>query len=205
MYPASLGTLVAGRALLVIQADEAEQFITPSYGPAFDSPIDTNASCLCIFTLLITTTMEAVGFAASLLTLLSAAVSSAQAIDQFIKNLHDQPAPLAGLGLAVRELTTNLLYFRRFQNTWADRDFVTQNIDASFSHDLETLLSDCSRELSLIEERISKLQSHSTKNILQKGKKAFRLNLCEDEFDLAWKKIQLYTQQFALLLGRAGK
>jgi len=148
--------------------------------------------------------MEAVGFAASLLTLVSAALESTKVIYELASNLVDSPKALENLATAIKHLESILRYFERLGTSGSIRREELQQIDDAFWADLSDLLADCNKDLSNIRHHLDKINASSSPHIAKKTRRAIRMKLQERDLEEIWKKLLHYTELFTWQLNRTG-
>lgn len=88
------------------------------------------------------------------------------------------------------------------QQASASREAHVTNFDEPLSSDLQTLLTDCNRDLEFMQNRLNGFSSSPGILIAGKIKRAIKIVVRDHELQDMWKKIHLYNGLFAVYLER---
>lgn len=147
--------------------------------------------------------MEAIGLAASIITLAGTTLQSTRLINELINNTVRPPQLLEDLSFATKQLENVLSYIKTIEESGPGRQDAFVNFDDSLQHDLHNLLTECDRDLGEMRNRLlafSFPERHSTGKI----KRAFKILTNDHELQGMWKRTQAYTELFSIYLGRVG-
>ena len=145
--------------------------------------------------------MEAVGFAASVLTLAATALQTSRVIDELIRNYAECPEALVNLTTSVQHLERLIACVRDLDEP---RLKDHGGHDTRLFEDSKTLVEDCTRDLLRIQQKLEELGPVAEKRFRARMRKAIQRMNHEGVLDKMWKQVLHYTQHFSALLTRVG-
>jgi hypothetical protein len=145
--------------------------------------------------------MEAVGLAASLLTLAATALQTSRVISELVKNFEECPKDLANLTTAVQQLEKLVAYIRSIDDVRLGGSTFS---DTSLRDDLKNLVNKCTQDLSDLQPRLSNLGPATNRTRRARLKIAIQRMTHSGELDTMWKQILHNTQLLAVFLTRIG-
>jgi len=113
--------------------------------------------------------MEAIGFAASLLTLAATAFQASKLISELIKNCNECPRELSNLATAVQQLERLVAFMRTIDEARLNND---GDLDARLSEHLTDLVKNCTQDLLDIHTKLDRLDPIRDKRFRVRLKKA---------------------------------
>ncbi|OQV01081.1 Ankyrin repeat-containing protein isoform 1 [Cladophialophora immunda] len=143
--------------------------------------------------------MEAVGFAASLLTLASTLIQVSTVIRELRRNYGECPPALAKLASAVSELERLITYVKSLDET---RLKDHGDLDRGLFKDSKEMVEKCEHDLSEIQQKLEQLGRPADKGFRSKLKKAVKRLNHDRDIDNWWNQVLYYNQLFSVLLTR---
>ncbi|KAL9623270.1 MAG: hypothetical protein Q9160_002377 [Pyrenula sp. 1 TL-2023] len=147
--------------------------------------------------------MEAIGLAASIITLAGTALQSTRLLNEFISNTVRRPQLLEDVSFATKQLEKALSYIKTVGESSPHQQDALDNTDLALQHDLRTLLAECDRDLKEMRNKLFTFSVSGT-NSAGKIKRAFKVLTNDHELQGMWKRTQSYTELFSIYLGHIG-
>ncbi|KAH0842541.1 hypothetical protein FOPE_07481 [Fonsecaea pedrosoi] len=143
--------------------------------------------------------MEAVGFAASLLTLASTLIQVSTVIRDLRRNYGECPQALINLASAVDELERLITYVKSLDET---RLKDHGDLDKRLFDDSQALVDKCRQDLSGIQQKLGQLSRPAEKRFRPRLNKALKRLNHDRDIDNWWHQVLHYNQLFSGLLTR---
>jgi len=137
--------------------------------------------------------MEALGAAASIVSLVTAALQSAKVIQEILSGIKDGPTLINELTSKLSDLRGLLPQLERLQST-----------SGSTIDELRRTTERCAGELQMFEAKLAKLRNVPGDRRWAKVRKGLKTVLKEDEFSSMRRKLSDYMNSFTVQLGVIG-
>lgn len=142
--------------------------------------------------------MEALGGAASIITVTSIALRSAKAVYATVNGIRNGPKEINGLASALNHLSHILEQMAKISNSFGDTD----GTDLS---GLNKVMEECARSLADFRKRVEKLDVLPDERKLGKAWKRAKIVLEKEDFRRMWVTVDHYISVFGTHLSLIGR